>query len=358
MNGERTDRGSAGGAATVIAWETTRRCPLRCRHCRGAARDVPYAGELTTAEGLRLLRSLAQRGAPIVILTGGEPMARPDIYDLARAATDLGLGAVMAPCGPMLTAETAPRLAAAGIRRISISLDGATAATHDAFRGVDGAFDAAVRGLRCAADAGLDFQVNTTVTRLNAAELPRIAALAVALGAAALDFFFLVPTGRGEGLRDLAVSPAECESALEWIARAAASLPLRVKTTCAPQYARIAPRVWRETGGAPAAANGCMAGRGFVFVSHVGELQPCGFLDLPCGNLRAGDFDFWRLYDNSEVFQALRDPDGYRGKCGACEFRFRCGGCRARALAAGQDYLGEEPACPYEPRGDASGGRP
>jgi radical SAM protein with 4Fe4S-binding SPASM domain len=343
---------------SVVAWETTRRCPLKCQHCRGAARNVPYAGELSTAEGQRLLASIATRAQPILIFTGGEPMAREDIYVLARTATDLGLRAVMSPCGPLLTPETVRQLREAGIQRISISLDGATAATHDAFRGVPGIFDDALRGLRHAMAGGMEFQINCTVTKLNVGELPQIAELARQLGAATLDFFFLVPTGRGAELRDVEITPQEYEQALEWIARAAAKSPLRIKTTCAPHYVRVARRVWKETGapptrpGRPPAANGCMAARGFMFVSHTGELQPCGFFDRPCGNLRDHDMDFWKIYDSSAIFRDLRAPDDYHGKCGACEYRFSCGGCRARALAETGDYLDPEPGCAYVPGQD------
>ena len=343
---------------SVVAWETTRRCPLKCRHCRGAARNVPYAGELTTDEGKRLLASIATRAKPILIFTGGEPMTRPDIYELARHATDLGLRAVMSPCGPLLTPDTVRQLRESGIKRISISLDGATAATHDAFRAVPGIFDDALRGLRYAVEGGLEFQINSTVTRLNVGELPQIAELAVKLGAAALDFFFLVPTGRGAELREVEISPQEYEAALEWVARAASKSPIRIKTTCAPHYVRVARHVWKETGapqtrpGMPPPANGCMAARGFMFISHTGELQPCGFFDQPCGNLRETAFDFWKIYDNSPVFRDLRAPDSYHGKCGVCEYRFACGGCRARALAATGDYLDPEPGCAYQPGQD------
>lgn len=337
---------------SVIAWETTRRCALRCRHCRGAARDTRYEGELSTAEGLRLIEAIARFAKPMLILTGGEPMSRSDIYDLARHATDCGLRAVMAPCGHLLDSGSARRLMDAGIRRISVSLDGADASAHDAFRGAPGAFESALHGLQCAREAGLEFQINTTVTLLNARDLPALLDLAVGLGAAAYDVFFLVPTGRGAALRDLAISPKECERALRWIETAAATAPIPVKATCAPHYARVAAArrgVAGKTRGRPP-ASGCMAGRGFVFVSHRGVLQPCGFLDVACGDLRAVDFDFRHLYETSSVFLSLADVDSYRGKCGVCEYRRVCGGCRARAYAATGDYLAEDPACVYEPR--------
>lgn len=337
----------------VVAWETTRRCHLNCRHCRGAARDEDYGGEFSTAEGKKLIDSLTEMGRPILILTGGEPMSREDIYELARYGTDAGLRVVMAPCGHLLNENTVARLKGAGVQALSISLDGPDAETHDEFRGVPGAFDAAVRGIEHARAADLSFQVNTTVTKLNVKRLPEIYERAVELGAGAFDAFFLVPTGRGAALKDLAVSPEEQEKALQWLADTAAGAPIRVKATCAPQYARIsrqrgaAPR--RGHGGRPV-GGGCMAGQGFVFISHRGILQPCGFLDVPCGDLRESDFDFRKLYEESEVFNALRRPEDYGGRCGVCEYRVLCGGCRARAYADSGDFLAQEPACSYVPK--------
>ena len=336
----------------VVAWETTRRCALRCRHCRGSARDHEYGGELNTREGTRLIDALAAFSKPMLILTGGEPMSRPDIYELARHATDQGLRVVMAPCGPLITQRSAARMKQAGVGAISISLDGASPWTHDAFRGVDGAFDAALRGLAEARKAGIPFQINSTVTRDSADDLPALLDLAVRLGARTLDLFFLVPTGRGKALAALALPPDRHETVLNWVYDADRRSPIRVRSTCAPHYARVRLQRNAAEGDAPAQrGSGCMAGRGFVFVSHTGTLQPCGFLDVPCGDLRSGDFDFRRLYEQSDVFLALSDVDGYRGKCGVCEFRRVCGGCRARAYAAGGDFLGEEPFCAYLPQG-------
>ena len=314
---------------------------------------MEYAGELTTAEGCRLIDAIADYAKPLLILTGGEPMSRADIYDLARRAADRGLRVAMAPCGHLLTPDTARQLLDAGVRRISISLDGADAATHDAFRGAPGAFEAALRGLRGAREAGLEFQINTTVSRHNVHQLPSILDLAASQGAAGFDLFFLVPTGRGAALKELEISAPDYECALQWVADAAARSPLAIKTTCAPHYARFAPPSAAAPGRtATRPASGCMAGRGFVFVSHRGILQPCGFLDLPCGNLRTANFDFRTLCETAPVFRALRDVNTYRGKCGICEYRRACGGCRARAYAISGDYLGPEPACDYTPRGE------
>jgi len=341
----------------LIAWELTRSCPLACRHCRAAARPTPYPGELTTDEGRRLLDHIASFAKPTMILTGGEPMLRPDLYDLAAYAHGLGLAVVMAPCGMLIDDEAAAKMIHAGIQAISISIDGATAASHDAFRGAAGAFDGAVRGIEAARRAGLAFQVNTTVTRANLAELPAILDLAVRLGAGVFNPFLLVPTGRGRDLADQEISPQEYERTLHWLADQEGRAGLRIRVTCAPHYARILRE--RRTAGRPARgatprasapATGCLGGKAFAFISHIGKVQICGFLEMECGDLRREDFDFRRIWESSEVFRKVRQVNGYGGRCGVCEFRRLCGGCRARAFAVTGDYLGEEPFCVYQPR--------
>ncbi len=342
--------GDGNPTPRVVAWETTRRCPYDCRHCRGEARDRDYQGEMTREEGMRLVDRLSEAGSPILIFTGGEPMARPDIYDLVARAVQNGLRAVMAPCGHLLTVQAAHRLVECGLSRISISLDGPDAATHDAFRGVPGAFEAALRGLRNAREAGLEFQINTTVTRDNVGRLPGMLDLAVDLGAVGLDAFFLVPTGRGAGIADLQVPADESEHALEWLLRQAQEAPIQVKPTCAPQYARLAHQRDVAESIPRRGLGGCMAGRGFVFVSHRGVVQPCGFLDIACGDLRETGFDLCRVYRESPVLRELRQPGEYRGKCGVCEYATVCGGCRARAYASTGDYLAPDPTCAYVPQ--------
>jgi len=354
----------------VIAWELTRRCALRCKHCRGSARDERYEGELSTGECKQVIDGIADYVKPVLILTGGEPMTRPDIYELARYAADTGMRVVMAPCGHLITPETAGKLKEAGVQCISISIDGSTPEKHDAFRGVEGAYARTMEGLQHAIDAGIQFQVNTTVTKLNVDDLPAILERAIELGAITFDIFFLVPTGRAGALRDLEISPEQAERALQWAAEMAQSAPIRVKTTCAPHFARLVrqrPKAEASTlcpaahggieghgqghgGGRPISTGGCMAGQGFVFISHRGVLQPCGFLETPSGDLREADFDFRRAYEESRVFQDLRAHDRYGGKCGACEFLHVCGGCRARAYELTGDYLAEEPQCTHVPR--------
>ena len=304
-------------------------------------------------------------------------MYRPDIYDLASYATKQGLHVVMAPCGHLITPETARKLKDSGVRAISISIDGSTEAAHDAFRGVPGAYARTLEGLQYAIDAGISFQLNTTVTKQNADDLPALLEQAVRLGAKTFDLFFLVPTGRGSELRDLEICSEKQEELLNWVYEADRDSPIRVKTTCAPHYARVQ-RIRRAQdlvaglisepkaapgghphastghprgnggGSAPYMSGGCMGGKGFVFISHTGILQPCGFLDVDSGDLRAADYDFKKTYLESKVFNDLRDEDSYHGKCGLCAFRYACGGCRARAYANSGSYLDEEPGCVYE----------
>lgn len=324
----------------MIAWEVTRRCPLACKHCRAGACDVPYEGELTTDECRRVIDSLPP--GLMIIWTGGEPMSRPDIFDLVRYASERGVRSVMAPCGMLVTVESLAALKAAGVMACSFSLDGATASTHDAFRGVKGAFEMVTHAMDVARQVGMSFQVNCTVSQLNRSELPAIRERAIAQGAKTLDLFFLVPVGRGKDLRDLALSPADTEAVLRWAFEMNEKGPIHVRETCAPQAVRI----WHVLGKPGNQPAGCMGGKSFVFISHTGILQPCGFLDVDSGNLRDADFDFRKAYENSPVFKALSVPDQCGGFCGRCDFRVSCGGCRARAYAATGDYMGAETSCP------------
>jgi radical SAM protein with 4Fe4S-binding SPASM domain len=335
------------GGPRVVAWEVTRRCPLACKHCRAGAKDRAYEGELSTAECLRVLDSLAGFGRPMIIWTGGEPMYRPDILELVRGATERGLRSVMAPCGTLVTREALLALKDAGVMACSFSLDGATAEEHDAFRCVAGAFANVTQAMSIAREIGMPFQVNTTVSRLNKDSLPAIREAAIARGARTLDLFFLVPVGRGADLRDLALSPEDTESVLRWAFEMDRLGPIHVRETCAPQAVRI----WNSLGKPGQPPAGCMGGRGFVFISHTGMLQPCGFLDVPSGDLKAYGFDFKMAYEASPVFRDLSHPDGYHGACGACSFRHGCGGCRARAYSATGDYLAAETCCPIAQKG-------
>jgi heme b synthase len=339
----------------LLAWEVTRRCNLACLHCRAAAGSGPYPGELNTEEGLKLLDDLATMGPVVVILTGGEPLLREDIFELAAYGNDRGHRMVMAVNGTLVTPGIAARLKDAGIQRLSISIDGATAESHDRLRAVPGAYAGALAGIAACKEVGMPFQINTTVTRANRNELADIHALALKLEAAAHHVFVLVPTGRGELLREELVSPSEYDETLRWLLARQREGKLFIKPTCAPQYYRL----WRQeatargekitpaTHGLEAMTKGCLGGQGFAFVSYKGDVQPCGYLELVAGNIRETPFpDIWA---ESRLFQQLRRVDDYRGKCHACQYRKVCGGCRARAYALAGDVLGEDPICPYEP---------
>ena len=256
----------------MIAWETTRACPLACKHCRAAAQPNAESDELSTDESRRMLRGIAALAKPTIILTGGEPMMREDIYELAAYARELGMRVVMAPCGLLLNDQTAARLVSAGIEHISISIDGLDAQSHDEFRGVPGAFDGALRGIDAARRAGLGFQINTTVTQHNVDQLPQIMELALKLGASAFNPFLLVPTGRGRLIADQEISAARYEETLLWLAGQQDRSDILVRVTCAPHYQRIL----RQTGRAAISERspkGCMGGKSFAFISSRGKVQ-------------------------------------------------------------------------------------
>ncbi len=343
----------------LVAWEVTRSCNLNCVHCRASSERGPYPGELSTEKCLSILNEMAAIGRPIVILTGGEPLLRKDIFDLARHGSDLGLRMVMATNGTLLTPEITERMQKSGIQRVSISIDGAEAESHDRFRQVKGAYAGALAGIEELRRAGIEFQINTTVTRHNLDEVPVLLDSAVELGAAAHHLFLLVPTGRARDMAEQEIEAQEYERLLHWFYRMRDQVPLHLKATCAPHYYRIlrqeararGEKVTFETHGLDAVTRGCLGGTAFCFISHDGIVQPCGYLELNCGDLRSSTFG--EVWEHSEVFAALRDFSRYEGKCGRCEYLRVCGGCRARAYEATGNYLAEEPLCSYRPARDA-----
>jgi len=349
------DLGADVPECRLIAWEVTRSCNLACKHCRAEAHTEPYPDELTTAEAKALIDTFPRVGNPIVIFTGGEPLLRHDIFELAAYARDKGLRPVMAPNGTLITPEVAQRMKAAGVERCSISIDGPDAASHDAFRGVPGAFAASLRGIGYLTDAGIPFQINTTVTRGNLGNFKDIFHLAERLGAVAWHIFLLVPTGRGAQLGAEVISAAEYEQVLNWFYDFRKETKMQLKATCAPHYHRILRQRAREEGvgvtfenfGLDAVSRGCLGGVGFCFISHTGRVQPCGYLELDCGNVRETPFP--EIWARSERFLELRDPGQYTGKCGVCEYHKQCGGCRARAFTMRGSHLAEEPLCSHEP---------
>lgn len=339
----------------LIAWEITRSCNLNCVHCRAAAQFGPYPGELTTEQCKAILDNVASFSNPIIILTGGEPLLRPDIFEIAQHGTNLGLRMVMAVNGLLITDDIAKKMKEVGIQRVSISIDGATKESHDDFRKVEGAFEGALKGISILKKHGIEFQINTTITKRNLEELPKILNLAIELGAVAYHPFLLVPTGRGKELAADALSAKEYENVLEWFEDMRDKVPLQFKPTCAPHYYRIIRQKAKEKGktvdfksyGLDAMTKGCLGGQAFAFISHLGIVQICGYMEVPCGDVKKQTFK--EIWETSPVFLQMRDLDHYHGKCGVCEFRKVCGGCRARAYELTGDYLAEEPLCTYTP---------
>jgi radical SAM protein with 4Fe4S-binding SPASM domain len=348
----------ATGPATdlrLVFWESTAGCNLACLHCRRleisralSARDLP------TDQAKRLIDGVADIGRPVFVFSGGEPLMRPDIFELAAHAKGRGLPIALATNGTLIDEAMAARIAAAGFDRVSISLDGADAATHDAFRCQQGAFAASVRGFDRLRALGVSMQVNTTMTVHNMGQLDAMYALMACLKPDAWHLFMFVPVGCGlEVPEDQQLAAEEYEAVLRWIADRSAEGRLFIRATCAPQYFRILAQrkelaAVRNTSHLRAMTKGCLAGTGIGFVSHQGDVFPCGYLPANCGNVRSQSFA--AIWSGSEVLAALRDPDKLGGKCGACEFRRLCGGCRARAYAATSDMLAEEPCCAYTPQ--------
>lgn len=340
--------GKSGYRPTLISWNVTSRCNLRCAHCYLDAHNGGGARELSTGEAKMLIDQVAQVGSPVMILSGGEPLLRDDIFEIAGYGTEQGLRMAIGSNGTLIGGRTAARLAGAGIRKAAISLDSADPGVHDRFRGVRGAWERAVAGIEACRDAGIGVQVHTTVTLQNHCELEAIADLGESLGVHDFQFFFLVPTGRGKGLADL--SPGMYETIIREILRLRAERGLAIRPTCAPQHVRIASEM-----GLPVAEGerGCIAGIRYCRIDPLGEVTPCPYLPLGLGNIR--ETTFAEIWNGSEVFANLRSGEALTGKCGACEYRFTCGGCRARAYGLTKenfyagDYLAQDPWCLYEP---------
>jgi len=343
----------------LVFWETTTACNLKCIHCRACPVEQRSPDDLTTEEGRRLIEQIASFSKPVLVLSGGEPLVRPDIFEFAAHASSLGLRVALATNGTLVTPEVARKAMDAGVQRVSISIDGPDASLHDSFRRVPGCFEAAWRGAETFKAAGMPFQINTTVTRHNIASLPEILDLAVERGAAALHLFLLVPAGCGKEIADEEmIAPDEYERVLHWLYDRSKDSKIALKATCAPHYFRVmrqraraegAP-ITAETHGFEAMTKGCLAGSAVCFVSHAGEVYPCGYLPVSAGNVRKQHFR--EIWENAEVFRVLRDENNLHGKCGYCEFRRVCMGCRARAYGCTGDYLGAEPYCVYQPNAE------
>lgn len=369
-----------------VYWETTSACDLACRHCRAEASPERDPAELTTEEGRRLFERLAAFGTPLphVVLTGGDPLKRDDLFELVGIARGMGFGVSLAPSAtPLLTGDAIRAIKAAGVDAISLSLDGHDAARHDAIRGIEGTYERTLTAARIAREVSLPFQVNTLVCEETIDGLPAIHEQVVEMGAARWSLFFLVTVGRGSVLRP--ISPERAEALLEWVAGLAQQRMARptrssliITTTEAPQLRRVvaelrrangaaAPETGTHPGARPAEATGTHPGappahgpsahanhgagirdgNGILFISNTGEICPSGFLEVSTGNVRTDDVV--DVYRGSPLFRELREPDTFGGRCGRCEYRFACGGSRARAYSASGDPLGEDPLCPHEP---------
>ena len=341
-------------APFIVFWELTQACDLACRHCRACAVPERDARELTTEQGKELLASVAEMGTPLVVLTGGDPAKRPDLLELVRHGVSLGLRMALTPSAtPLVTRDLLTELRDAGLARLAVSLDGASRGLHDGFRGVNGSHARTFEILRTARELGMTTQVNTSITRFNKHELPAIADNLVELGIELWGVFFVVPTGRGAN--EICLDADEVESVLEWLATIAERRDFDVKTTAAPHFRRVLlTRKFQRTDivglrdGIGRAARGVNDGQGVVFVSHLGEVSPSGFLPIPCGNVKERPLP--SIYREHAVFLALREPEMLGGKCGACEFRKVCGGSRARAHSVHGDMLAEDPSCAYVPQ--------
>jgi MoaA/NifB/PqqE/SkfB family radical SAM enzyme len=331
-----------------VYWEVTRACDLACRHCRAEAVPSASPRELTSDEGRALLQQLAGFGAPLphLVFTGGDALKRSDLFALIATARELGFAVSVAPSAtPLLTRASLHDLRAAGVDAISLSLDGATAARHDAIRGIQGTYERTIAAARVAREEQLPFQINTLVCEETIDDLPAIYEQVVAMGAARWSLFFLVSVGRGEVL--MPITPERAETLLQWIAtlagRPGSGKPV-VTTTEAPHLRRITSQQKRvpATHGA-----GIRDGNGIMFISHVGDICPSGFLEIPTGNVR--DVSPVDVYRSSQLFQMLRAPELFADRCGRCEFHFVCGGSRARAYASSGNPLGQDPLCLHEP---------
>jgi radical SAM protein len=343
-------------APMLVIWEVTQACDLACVHCRASAQSERSEGELSTEQGYRLLDEIRSFGNPLMVFTGGDPLKRPDLYELIRYSVKIGLRTNVTPSAtPLLTAEAIEGFQAAGIARMAISLDGPDAATHDEFRGIPGTFDRAMFALRHARDIGLDTQLQTTVTRRNMGRLAEVAEIAKEVRTKMWSLFFLIVTGRAAEGDDL-LAP-EYEQVFEFLYELSKTAPFGVKTTEAMHYRRyVAQRIKAEHGatenpnaqGVAWRTAGVSDGKGFVFVSHTGEIFPSGFFPVSGGNVL--DDSLTDIYRNSDMFVTLRDTSQRRGKCGICEYRNICGGSRSRAYALSGDFLAEDPRCIYQPR--------
>ena len=365
LHNERMVHADFNLAPFTIAWEVTRACAYACVHCRADALHTPDPNELKTDEALRLIDRLTEFGSPILIFTGGDPMMRKDLHELIAYATQKGLRCSLTPTATALpTTARLEKVREAGIRRIALSLDAPRSEIHDDFRQVKGSWQRTMDILHRAQSIGVSVQVNTTVAKHNVDILDEMVPFLQEVGAVQWSLFFLVPTGRAQAKN--MISPEEHERVFNWLYDLSKNAPFDIKATAAPMYRRVAierkraeqgadkPVTFQGAGfqyadGLNRPTRGVNDGNGFLFISHVGDIQPSGFLPLTAGNVRTDDVI--DVYRHSQIFTDLRTPDKIKGRCGICEYRDVCGGQRGRAYGVTGDYLESDPACLYIPQG-------
>jgi len=342
-----------------IAWEITRRCNLKCVHCRSSSQlEAKEHPDFSLAEAKRALDDISSYAQPVIVLSGGEPLLRKDVFDIAAYGTEKGLRMCLATNGTLVTDEICQKIKQAGIRMVSLSLDGSTAAVHDNFRNQPGAFDGTLRAAALFRQYEIPFLVNSSFTKRNQEEIPRVYKVAKKIGATAWYMFMIVPTGRGQDIMDELISAESYEDILDWhYQMEKEEAELLVRPTCAPHYYRIILQKAKEDGEkfkrrslkfSTGGSKGCLAGQLICLIDVDGEVLPCSYFPKSAGNIRKQPFkDIW---ENSELFKELRNFKLYKGSCGRCEYLNVCGGCRARSYSMTGDYLAEEPFCNYSPK--------
>jgi heme b synthase len=341
-----------------VAWEITRRCNLNCVHCRSSSEmDIKGHPDFSTEEAYRILDNIADYAKPVIVLSGGEPLLRKDVFDIAKYGTGKGMRMCIATNGTLVTDEICEQMKAAEVKMVSLSLDGSTDAVHDDFRSQKGAFAGTVNAARLFKKHGVQFLINSSFTKRNQEEIPRVYKLAKELGATAWYMFMIVPTGRGEDIMHELISKEDYEEILNWHYQMEKNeSDLLVRPTCAPHYYRVVLQKQKEEGEkferrslkfSTGGSKGCIAGQVICLIDVDEDVLPCSYFPKSAGNLREKSFkDIW---ENSELFLEMRDFKKYKGRCGSCEYVSVCGGCRARAYAITGDYLEEEPFCGYIP---------
>lgn len=341
-----------------IAWEITRRCNLRCIHCRSSSGlEVKAHPDFPTGEAFRIIDDITGYAKPVVVLSGGEPLLRKDVFEIVRYGTDKGLRMCLATNGTLVTSEICENIKDSGIKIVSLSLDGSEERIHDDFRNQEGAFRGTINAAGLFKKHKIEFIINSSFTNRNQEEIPKVYKLAKDLGATAWYMFMIVPTGRGEEIMNELISKGDYEKMLEWHYQMEKNeKDMLVRPTCAPHYYRIVLQKSKEEGVkferrtlkfSTGGAKGCIAGQLIALIDVDGNVLPCSYFPKPAGNIKEQSFkDIW---EGSELFKELRNFKSYKGKCGSCEFINVCGGCRARAYAVYGDYLEEEPFCGYMP---------